>query len=380
MNRCPKCGGFLNMRPIGFDCRNCSYSSGFKERKNTNTYSDLRDQDHLLTVQPTLPTHNTNGRTRSAIRAKKKNYFQRIWAYVTDSFFVRLFNNRNYQYNKIVYQYYPKSKFDKKQIQFYRDILIEMDRVFTTHFDFNSNKLSDFFICPSLQSNYKAQAVGIEYYRSDYARIKEEAIEKIEELLKLKNRYQLALEFYETQMRKAEKTRRLLEENRQFQTYFKNIYQKKVYTLNVVRSQCKKINTQLREKVQLCDEVIRELEKMKKPTFFDLVFDTAAAVVTAPIRHGLNLLGGIFTGDGAKIVQSGAMLGLGFFGIGAIADALDAIDGIDAIHSINIDHSSLEFVDPHERILADGTSIWIDGDGDTTVDLTVEQGGGYLRR
>jgi hypothetical protein len=45
-----------------------------------------------------------------------------------------------------------------------------MDRAFTTYFDFNTNKISEFFFCPALQPDYKAKAIGI-----DYARIKEEA-------------------------------------------------------------------------------------------------------------------------------------------------------------------------------------------------------------
>lgn len=35
------------------------------------------------------------------------------------------------------------------------------------------------------------------------------------------------------------------------------------------------------------------------------------------------------------------------------------------------------FVSPHERELEDGSTIWVDGDGDTSVDLDIEEGGGW---
>jgi hypothetical protein len=37
------------------------------------------------------------------------------------------------------------------------------------------------------------------------------------------------------------------------------------------------------------------------------------------------------------------------------------------------------FVRPHERTLQNGETIWVDGDGDTSVDLDVEEGGGWYQ-
>lgn len=44
---------------------------------------------------------------------------------------------------------------------------------------------------------------------------------------------------------------------------------------------------------------------------------------------------------------------------------------------IQIENDNTHSVQPHERTLASGQTIWVDGDGDTTIDRTAEQGGGW---
>jgi hypothetical protein len=47
------------------------------------------------------------------------------------------------------------------------------------------------------------------------------------------------------------------------------------------------------------------------------------------------------------------------------------------------DHSNpngIDFVKPHWRTLPDGSKIWVDGDGVTSVNRSVEEGGGWWRR
>jgi hypothetical protein len=69
-----------------------------------------------------------------------------------------------------------------------------------------------------------------------------------------------------------------LESERKFQVYFNKVYPQKIYTLDAAVDQFKKIIKQLHEKVQLCDEAMQQLEKMKKPTFIDLIIDTVATM------------------------------------------------------------------------------------------------------
>ncbi|NHM34061.1 hypothetical protein [Neobacillus terrae] len=50
----------------------------------------------------------------------------------------------------------------------------------------------------------------------------------------------------------------------------------------------------------------------------------------------------------------------------------------------NLNDSTIDldehFVRPHERTLPSGEKIWVDGDGDTSVDRSIEQGGGWWQR
>ncbi|WP_230658147.1 hypothetical protein [Psychrobacter sp. I-STPA10] len=59
---------------------------------------------------------------------------------------------------------------------------------------------------------------------------------------------------------------------------------------------------------------------------------------------------------------------------------IDIIDGVDAIDSnvlavddttdtdyIQVENTNIHEVSPHERVLADGRVIWVDGDGDTSI-------------
>lgn len=46
---------------------------------------------------------------------------------------------------------------------------------------------------------------------------------------------------------------------------------------------------------------------------------------------------------------------------------------------ILVENPNTHFVHPHERHLPDGRVIWVDGDGDTTVNRSVEEGGGWVQ-
>jgi hypothetical protein len=41
--------------------------------------------------------------------------------------------------------------------------------------------------------------------------------------------------------------------------------------------------------------------------------------------------------------------------------------------------STVHHVEPHWRTLENGQQIWVDGDGDSSTNLTEEQGGGFFR-
>ncbi|MBU8881201.1 hypothetical protein BGM26_19950 [Bacillus sp. FJAT-29790] len=129
------------------------------------------------------------------------------------------------------------------------------------------------------------------------------------------------------------------------------------------------------------------------------VGDTAKAAghaVCNVVDNGSNVLGGLLDGDSDRIVEGTK----GLVKVGAVGalsfGVIDLIDGVD--HSVlengdsgmaAVDHSlptssdtslvasesdvtlvenpNTHHVEPHWRTLSDGTKIWVDGDGDTSI-------------
>lgn len=119
------------------------------------------------------------------------------------------------------------------------------------------------------------------------------------------------------------------------------------------------------------------------------IFDSGATYVTGMARgvakiakDGIDTIDAIIEGDSDKAIKVGkeiiktvavGTLAIGVAdvidGIGDIDLDLDADDGWDAFANEEFleENPNMHHVTPHERVLADGTSIWVDGDGDTSV-------------
>lgn len=65
----------------------------------------------------------------------------------------------------------------------------------------------------------------------------------------------------------------------------------------------------------------------------------------------------------------------GYINPGGIAME-ESNEGVDYFQ---VDNSNSHSVDPYWRTLPDGREIWVDGDGDTSVDRSVEEGGGWTQ-
>lgn len=96
-------------------------------------------------------------------------------------------------------------------------------------------------------------------------------------------------------------------------------------------------------------------------------------------ENGLDTLEAIADGDKDKAVKIGTELlktvAVGVLAVGVVdvLDGLDVFDGSDdglliADNDDYIENPNLHYVTPHERLLPDGSTIWVDGDGDTAVD------------
>ena len=124
------------------------------------------------------------------------------------------------------------------------------------------------------------------------------------------------------------------------------------------------------------------------------VQDTATTIgkgIVHVSEKGVETVQAIREGDTDKAIEAGkelAKVTVGVFSVGVI-DIIDGADGItDGVGSDNVAQASaLETADveytteenpnthhvtAHERVLPDGRTIWVDGDGDTSVDT---QGG-----
>lgn len=137
------------------------------------------------------------------------------------------------------------------------------------------------------------------------------------------------------------------------------------------------------------------LRKKGMSQFGDAAEDTiksAANGIVSVTKKGLNTAGAILDGDKEKAMECGkdllkiAVVSVLSLGVIDVLDGVDGIDGIDgADHvaisdgidvddSVNTDfddvyveNPNMHNVTPHWRTLSDGGEIWIDGDGNTSV-------------
>ena len=94
------------------------------------------------------------------------------------------------------------------------------------------------------------------------------------------------------------------------------------------------------------------------------------------IEDAINTADGVIEGELEKVKTSGrSLLKVALVSTVAIG-IVDAVDGFEtaetgsiaAIDSNQIENYNVHDVSPHERILPSGEVIWVDGDGDTSVD------------
>lgn len=125
------------------------------------------------------------------------------------------------------------------------------------------------------------------------------------------------------------------------------------------------------------------------------VQDTATTIgkgIVHVSEKGVETVQAIREGDTDKAIEAGKELAkvaaVGVFSVGVI-DIIDGVDGIadgvegdsvaqaSAPEAMDVEYAAEEnpnthHVTPHERVLPDGRTIWVDGDGDTSVNT---QGG-----
>lgn len=110
---------------------------------------------------------------------------------------------------------------------------------------------------------------------------------------------------------------------------------------------------------------------------FDSVGNTISGIgngIANVAEKGFDTVGAIIDGDTDKALVIGkdiakvAVIGVLSFGIIDIVDGFDSADGVDVT---TVENPDMHHVTPHFRTLADGSEIFVDGDGDTSVDTNV---------
>ncbi|RFB12717.1 hypothetical protein DZB84_18375 [Bacillus sp. HNG] len=297
---------------------------------------------------------------------------------------IKKFQVRSY-YKRKVNRYYKNEQYSTTKISHLQKIYIKMDKTYTTYFNYIDIKAKAFMNYTLTKNDSNSEPEGFGYYKSDYLRIKGDALRQIKKIIWFKQSLYDAINYYNHQEENATKTMAIIKSESEkfgYEKNFKKIYNHRLSYLKSIELHCQKIKNSIFAEINKCDVEIRKHEQIKKSTLEDKIIDGSFAILTAPIRHSFNFAKGIINEDPQKVVKSGLMLGVGFLGIGAIAEAVDALEGmnLDALNSLEFSSEGLEFVDPHIRTLPDGSEIWIDGDGDTEVNLSKEEGGGYWRR
>jgi phage-related protein len=134
-------------------------------------------------------------------------------------------------------------------------------------------------------------------------------------------------------------------------------------------------------------------DKLQASQGLDELFDTvgnAASGIGKGIANiadkGIETVGAIIDGDTDRALEVGkeiakvaaiGVLSIGLVdlidGVDGIAEAADApdVDGVDHADYTSVDNPNMHHVTPYLRHNADGTTTWVDGDGDPTTDNTV---------
>lgn len=212
--------------------------------------------------------------------------------------------------------------------------------------------------------------------------IDEKALGVIYNLIGLIYTIKRQIQYFDSNIKSAKYTLEKLENDTEIKDFFPYLYYIRRNNLEKMIWHSQKLINLLNDQLLKYQSAIDELAQIKKKSFLSKAGVFSWKMVSAPVRHIVNLVEGIVCDDDAKVNKSVMMLIFGTVGIGIISDAIDALDVLDSL-----DYNSLDlvegpdnhFVEPHSRMLSDGNVIWVDGDGDTSIDRTVEEGGGYLR-
>jgi len=240
----------------------------------------------------------------------------------------------------------------------YRRSLKELDFAYTKYTDFMELSPSGILDCPEGMSydlkHYYEEACE-RYADQD---IREDALERIYEYLNEKYLVLTIKNHYLNIRNNSNKTIELMKEKDRtykFSQRLTPLYKKRIMYLYKVKQYCNKLIYQLDENKEEYESAISQLQqikKIKKPTLMDV----ATHILTAPLRHTLNVVNGVVQGRGDKLLESAPFIGLSILGVGSFSEAFDALEGIESmdleeINNLPEEGAGVHLVEAHERHL-----------------------------
>lgn len=235
----------------------------------------------------------------------------------------------------------------------YKRALTEFNQEYIKDFDYitsdevlnceylEQNKISEILV--SKHENKLLELKGKNIHRKARKQIKEE-LHKLHVIESARN-------YFQDHRKKAHRTMKRLEPNgvkrsSYHQLYPKLLLKRKKYLLKTI-VQIDNVCQFLSKEKEHIENVISELEKCKNPTLWNII----GKVITAPVRHPVNLTVSILKGDIKGSFIHGTRTALMLFGVGIVGDTLDIFDTL-------FDGFDIESVD---RAFHHVDSHWVEG-------------------
>jgi hypothetical protein len=256
-----------------------------------------------------------------------------------------------------IYKYNPNIAVSRKYL---KQKLKDFNNTYTQLYNYNKYKSEYIFKCTFLTKNQINSSFYDEYNRmsgSISEKIRDEAVEKIKVCFWKIYVIKSAILYFEEHIQLAKRTITLINTNSFYRQHLTPILKQRTKYLEGIIYHSEKIIVNLNERERKIRSAIKELEKIKKPTIFDIAIN----IITAPFRHTFNMIDSLITGNDEKFIRSGVFLGLTFLGAGLIGDAIDALDAIDSTDftSVELD-TDIHHVESHSvdgYVRADGTVV-----------------------
>lgn len=283
-------------------------------------------------------------------------------------FGVWYWNSNARRLNKIVLEHcdlksYPLLKRFDVFIKYKRSLL-ELNRLYTSDFDYINNEIKDILVCEYLTETKISEKYIARYNQKlntyKNVNIHKKALKKLNECIYTLFVIESANDYYQDHRKKAQSTLKRLEgnsfENSNEYTLYPRLVndrKKKLYTLIF---QIDRVSKSFLEEKKHIEELILKYEKCKNPTLWKMI----GKVITAPVRHSVNLTTSILKGDVKGSFTNGTRVALTLFGVGIISDSLEIIDLLLEFEDIESIDRVLHHVDSHwvdEYTKQDGTVV-----------------------